>query len=210
MAKQLARIPIILEPVQDLQMLIDLVNKRIDEVNRAFLDVELTQAKLEGHDTNNPKFFNDLQLQNHRITGVGRSREPQDVVTRRELEELGILGNRGDGVHITGDLVVDGTITVLGGGDGADEVTTNDDVDDAIDEAIEDNVATSVDGDLWVRENAAGINGSTTGTVAMGVDGTGKVRPVELREGQIPVVDMELRTLIEILIEEVRALRNAN
>jgi hypothetical protein len=210
MAIQFGRVPIITEPAMDMQMLVQLVNFRIDEFNRALYEVELEIAKLEGLNDYEPTFHNHMNMQNLRIKNVARSREPQDVVTRRELEEIGLFGNLEDAIRLTVDLIVDGDLIVTGGSGGGSSVVTNDDLEETVDEAIENNVATSVDGDLFVREDAAGINGTTPGTVAMGVDGEGKVRPVELREGQLPVYDSELRELIKILIEEVRLLRDEN
>lgn len=210
MAIRLARIPIITEPVGDVQMLVQLVNRQIDSINHSLQDIELELAKLAGFDGRQPTFYNDINMQNLQVTNVRRSKDPQDVVTRRELEELGILGGLDEAMRLTVDVIIEGDLSVLGGGGGGSSVVTTDDLDDVVDGAIEDNVATSVDGDLFVREDAAGVNGTTQGTVAMGVDGQGKVRPVELREGQLPVYDSELRELIKVLIEEVRALRNAN
>jgi hypothetical protein len=213
MAQRFARIPIITENTTDTVNLIDIVNARIDEINRVFQEVEIEQSKAKGDDTNNPTFNNSLDLQSNQIKNVARSRDPGDVVTRRELEEVGILGNRADGISLKGDLTVDGTITLNGPSGGGAEVPTGDDVADAIDTAIEANMATSNDGNRWDREDAAGIDGSTSGTVAMAVDGQGKTRPIEIRNGNLPVQDLELRTLLSLLndnmltlIEEVRKL----
>lgn len=188
MAVQFGRIPIITEQVPDVETLVQLVNFRIDEFNRALHEVELEIAKIEGFDGNTPKFYNPINMQNLRITNVARSKDPQDVVTKRELAELGLLNLNFD------DL---GFATLA-------------DVSDSIGEALDTNVATSVDGEVYVREDAAGVNGSSTGTIAMAVDGQGKARPIEIREGQLPVYDGELRELLKILIEEVRLLRHAN
>lgn len=188
MAIVFGRVPVITEPIADLEMLRQLVNFRIDEFNRALHDVELEISKLEGYDNQTPTFHHDMSLQGlYRIKNVMRSKDPQDVVTRRELEELGLF----DLADTSG-------------------LATTEDLQNAISGAIDENVATSVDGTLFVREDAAGVNGSTSGTIAMGVDGQGKVRPIEIREGQLPVYDSELRELIKMLIEEVRLLRDAD
>jgi hypothetical protein len=86
MAIQFGRVPIITEPAMDMQMLVQLVNFRIDEFNRALYEVELEIAKLEGLNDYEPTFHNHMNMQNLRIKNVARSREPQDVVTRSELE----------------------------------------------------------------------------------------------------------------------------
>lgn len=209
MSQRYARIPIITEPLLDQVMVVEAINARISEINRVFEQLELEQSKLEGTDNNVPVFRNNINLNNNRVTGAARSKDPQDCVTRRELEEIGILGNRADGINITGDLTVDGSITVTGGSGGSSEIPTSDSIVDLIDDAIGAELATSNDGEVWAREDAAGVNGSQ-GTVSMGVDGSGKARPVELRNGELAVQDHEIHTLLHILIEEVRKLRDAN
>lgn len=185
MAIQFGRVPIITEPVMDMQMMVQLVNFRIDELNRALHEVELEISKIEGLDNNTPTFYHDVNLQGlYRIKNVMRSKDPQDVVTRRELEELGLFNL-----------------------DDSSSFATTEDLESAISGAIDTSVATSVDGQIFVREDAVGVNGTTAGTIAMGVDGQGKARPIEIREGQLPVYDSELRELIKMLIEEVRLLR---
>lgn len=208
MAQRLARIPIITEPIDDLNMAIESINFRIDEINRIFQEVELEQAKTSGNDSNIPKFNNNLNLQNNKITNVGRSSDPQDVVTRKELEEIGILGSRTGQIQISGDLAVDGTVTVLGGGTGSAEVTTNYGVESFISTALDENVATSKSGDIIVEEDAAGINGSTSGTLAMGREGNKKAEFLQLRNGELIIQDPAVRALLEILIEEIRGLKN--
>lgn len=206
MALRLARIPTITEPIDDTMMLVDAFNSRIDEFNRVLQELELEHAKSRGDDGNTPFFNSALSLKGYRINNVGRSKDPQDVVTRRELEEVGILGSRAGGITLTGDLTVDGTITVDGPTGGGSEVTTGSDVDSAIAVALEAEVAASRDGEVFDREDAAGVNGVTAGTVFMGVDGTGKIRPAETHDGQIYVRDPEVVTLLQLLLEEVQKL----
>jgi len=209
MALRLARIPIITENVNDILALVDSVNSRIDEINRVLQELEVEHSKAEGKDANMPKFFNNLNLQNHKLVNVARSKDPQDVVTRRELEELGLLGNRADGIKLSQSLTVDGSVTVTnsGGGGGA-ELATNSSVFTTVTNIIGETVATSVSGTVITTEDIAGTNGTTAGTLAMAREGNNKAEFLQLRNGELITSDPELRTLLCILIEEVRALRN--
>lgn len=211
MAQRLARIPIITEPVNDIGMVVESINYRIDEINRVLQELELDQAKQKGDDSNVPKLNNNLDLQNFKLLNVARSRNPQDVVTRRELEEIGILGSRSNSIELTGDLTVNGTVTVNGpqGAGGDFTVITQAQVEALISAALGTEVATTRDGSFWSREAASGVDGDS-GTVAMGVDGQGKARPLELRDGELPIQDMEVRTLLALILEQLEKLNNAN
>lgn len=203
-----ARIPIITEFPQDINEVVDLVNARIDELNRVFTELEVAQEQSKGERSFVPKFQNNLDINQFRLKNVARSRDPQDVVTRRELEEIGILGSRAGGILLSGDLTVDGTITMTGGSAGGSEIATSQSVENTVTATVSANVATARDGQLWVREDAAGVDGTTEGTTAMAVDGSGKQRPLEIRNGGLAVDTSELSTLLLLLIEEVRNLRN--
>lgn len=183
MGIQFGRVPIITEQVPDMMALVQAVNWRIDEFNRALHEVELEVSKIEGYDSNTPQFFNDVSLQGlYRIKNVMRSKDPQDVVTRRELQELGLF-----------DLP------------DVSSFATISDVENAISGAIDSNVATSSSGDIVDVEDAAGVNGSTDGTLSMAVD-EGKAQFLRMVQGELVVRDTEIRTLLELILEELRSL----
>lgn len=187
MGIQFGRVPIITEPVPDMMALVQAVNWRIDEFNRALHEVELEVSKIEGYDNNTPTFFNDVSLQGlYRIKNVVRSKDPQDVVTRRELQELGLFDRDGDSDFVTAS-----------------------ELEDAIAEALDVNVATSSSGDIVDVEDAAGVNGTTEGTLSMGID-NGKAQFLRLINGELIVQDPEIRTLLELILVELRNLRNEN
>ena len=210
MALKLVRIPTITGPVDNVEEVVDNINMVIDEINRALQEIELAQSKLEGTDNHTPTFQSAPNLNNFRVTNVARSRDPQDVVTRRELEEIGILGSRRNGLSLSGDITVDGNVFITGPTEGgSNAVPTITQVSTLITTNIEANVPSTSDGNLWVREDAAGIDGSTQGTVAMGVDGNGKARPIEIRNGELPIQDSEVRYLLACILEQLEKL-NAN
>lgn len=208
MALKLGRIPTITMPNINTDMLVDEVNARIDELNRTLYEIELEHAKQIGVDNNVPEYQNNLDLNDFRITNVGRSREAQDVVTRRELEEIGILGSRSGGLTLSGDVTIDGTLTLLGGGGGGAEVPTSGDVINIINNEIETNVATSNSGDVVDFENSSGGNGSTQGTLSMAVDRDGKAQFIRVTDRGLTVHDPDITTLLKLLLEEIKGLRN--
>lgn len=189
MGIQFGRVPTITEPVTNVEMLLQAINFRIDEFNRALHEVELEVSKLEGFDSNIPTFYNDVSLQGlYRIKNVVRSKDPNDVVTRKELQELKT------------DIIEETDLS---------DFVTIEDAEDIVSGAIGTNVATSVSGDVIVVEDAAGTNGTTAGTLSMAYDG-GKAQFLRMINGELVVQDPEIRTLLELILEELRNLRNEN
>lgn len=189
MGIQFGRVPTITEPINDVDMLMQAVNFRIDEFNRALHEVELEISKLEGFDSNTPTFYNNVSLQNlYRIQNVVRSKDPNDVVIRKELQEL--------------------KLEILEENEAADFITVED-AENLVSGAIDTNVATSVSGEIIVVEDASGEDGTTAGTLSMAYD-NGKAQFLRMIDGELVVQDPEIRTLLELILEELRNLRNEN
>lgn len=147
------------------------INLVIQQLNRVLNEVSQAHAELKGLDENNPQILRPLDMNRQRISNVQRSRRAHDVVTREELTELGILGNKGT-VKFTGPVEFASTATVSGSSGGTSEVAT-------IGQVVAGSTGGGTvarDGDNISIEQADGQNGTSDGTVIMGMDGERKAR----------------------------------
>lgn len=188
--------------------LVDLINDRLNEVNRVLAEIAVAEAKTRGTDGFTPTFITHVDVTNNRITNVAPSKLPNDVVTRQELMDLGLIGNPNGSISFNKPVEFKSGASSTGSS-GENSVVTLDQVSNLINIILGNEVATSVSGSRISTEDAAGANGSTQGTLAMGRSGDGKADFVQLRNGELVVSDPDVRTLLLMLIEEVRGLKNA-
>lgn len=199
-------------PIQDTTDLAELVrtlNDRINEVNNVFTELETAEAITRGSGGQRTIYNSDLDIGNNRLTNVSPSRRPQDAVTRKELDAVGLLPDT------TGELQIQAPVSfnervysnAPTSNDGQSFATIND-VIGLITLALEGNVAVSRDGDAVTIEDASGANGQTDGTLFMARDGaTGKARMLKVINDELVVQSPDVTTLLEILIHEVRKLK---
>lgn len=74
---------------------LELAELSLEELNNALSRVRRKIGELEGTDGLEVKPSNNIRLNGRRVRGAGPSRHPNDYVTRRELERLGVYTPRG-------------------------------------------------------------------------------------------------------------------
>jgi len=204
MARNLARIPPIWE--DDPRETLEIWNSIIDEINRVFGEVESEVNQQKGNG-GTPVFHAPPDLNMNRITDVGRSQLPDDVVTRQELIDLGLLGDPSGRIVFNGEVEFAGSVYVTGP---PGDIATGAYVEDSIDQALEENVATSNPGDPLGEEQDDGTNSNTTGTAVLGRDEDGKARFLELTASGLRVDTGNLEALLVILINEIREMKHGS
>jgi hypothetical protein len=204
MALRLSRIPTIFETPQDLSNAAQLVNERIEEINRVLAEVEKELTEMKGDDDNEPSFNADIDMNRKRVTNVERSKDPRDVVTRIELLEIGILGSPTGEIRLSRPTVFESGASVEGSGVGANSVATTDSVLDTITTTLGAEVASSVDGEQVSLERATGVNGITSGTLLMGVDGGGKARMLRVTDAGLRFYDPNSTALLTLILDTLQ------
>lgn len=208
MARNLARIPLIEEAIDDPVLLVDTINERLGEANRVLLEVEAELNQQKGNDGAVPIFNNEPDLRVHRITNGQRSKDPRDFVIRQELIDLGLLGDASGKIIFGGEVEFASQVTVSGPTGGSGGIVTGGDLAGAISLALGSTVATNNAGDVLENEQDDGTNGGTPGTVAMGRDGDGKARYLTMVGDRLQVDNGSVEELLILLIEEIRGLRD--
>ena len=207
MARALARIPFIERLPDNTQELVTWLNIRITEINRVLGEVESEINQQKGNDGATPIFNGAPNMRQHRITNGERSREPRDFVIRQELIDAGILGSPTGKVVFTSDVEFAGGTQVTGpsGGTG---IATGGFVEDAIEAALEGEVARNRDGERLTVEQTDGTDGATFGTAVLGRDQDGKARWLPLSDSGLKIDTSNLETLLTALIMEIQEWRD--
>lgn len=206
MARNLARIPTI-NSVVDVEMLRAELNQRLSEINNVMSEIEAETNQQKGNDGAEPVFNAAPNLRQNRIRNGERSKDPRDFVIRQELIDLGLLGDPSGKIVFSGEVEFAGQ-TVVSGPSGGSGIATGGNIADAVDDALEANVATSNDGDRLVEEQADGTNGTTPGTTVLGIGPDGKARYIPLTQAGLRVDMSTVETLLAILIDEIQGLRD--
>lgn len=202
------RIPPIERIPTDMTDAVATINARIDEINQVLAEIALADSSLRGTDSFQPTLFNNIDMQRNRVRNVERSKDPRDVVTRVELEEIGILGNP-EGVSFTGAVNFEITPTSSGAvGGGSNSLGTSGEITDTINDILEGELVVSVSGEI-VDERELSVNGTTRGTLAMGIDGQNRAAFVRLVNGAQKVVDPCTNALLTLILQELRRLNDA-
>lgn len=202
------RIPPIERIPENIEDVIESVNARIDEINQVLAEIAVADSSLRGQDNFEPAFFNRVNMRRNRITNAERSRDPRDVVTRIELEEIGILGDTA-GVSFTGPVNFEVTPTSSGAASGgSNSLSPTFEINANINAAVEAASAVARSGE-FVDERELGVNGTTQGTLLMGVDGQGRAAFGRLFNGAQMVSDPCANALLVLILQELRKLNNA-
>lgn len=203
MPPQYDRIPTLAE-VDEIRGLIEQLNIRFDEINRVFAEIGVAEVLTRGTEGMLPQISNILDMQRNRIVDVERSRQPRDVVTRIELEEMGLFTN--DGAISFSDTVnfAEGA-TVTGGATGSTSITTVTQVIEATITATEGLVPTNVSGDrVDIRDD--GVNGTIEGTLLMARNEHGRADFLRMEAGCLVSQDKNILTMLHLIYEELRRL----
>lgn len=198
-----------IEPTGDIAELVQSFNARIAELNDIFADLEKAEAITRGSGGQKTLYDSNIDASNFRVTNVATSVDPQDVVTRKELDALGLLPdttgemNIKVPVHFTQRVSTEAP-TINDG----NSFATISDVLYLIQQ--ETPVATSRDGQPVTVEDATGIDGITEGTLAMARDAqSGKARMLKVIDDNLQVESPAMAALLEMLIRETQELRLA-
>ncbi len=187
---------------QDVATVTRELNIRLRQLNRLVGEVEVLQNTVQGLNEATPKFSNDIDLQNHRVLNALRSKGPDQYVTRRELQELGIYNPNPARLLEVDNLNVKNKLTV-----GGVAVATLSTVLNLITQNIGLEVATINDGNNVDLEDSGGTAGTTSGTLLFGVGPGGKARPVRVNAGGALVQeDPRTAELLELLLEAIERL----
>ena len=189
---------------QDAGTIVRELNIRLRQLNRLVGEVETLQNTIQGINDASPKFSNDVDLQNHRMLNALRSKGPDQYVTRRELQELGIYNPNPARLLEVDNLNVKNKLTV-----GGATVVTTTTVLNLLTQIIGAEVATIRDGDDIDLEDSGGTSGLTSGTLLFGLGPGGKARPIHVNAGGA-IVQEDPRTveLLELLLEAIERLNS--
>lgn len=116
----------------------DSINESLSELNTILRTIETRQAQIAGERGFTPKFSNHVNMQGYRVTNAGRSRRPEDLVTRRELQDQGLYQpNPGRALVAKMPIVAQGGVFIprgAGGGGRSDAVPTAGELTTAVDQ----------------------------------------------------------------------------
>lgn len=208
MAPKYDRIPEISQVPEDLNELVIFLNTVIRQLNEVFAELNLSDSQFRGNDSFTPTFNNDVDLNRFRLRNISRSQDGGDAVTRRELEEIGILGSAAgilfkQPVTFTQNLFSEGPQ-----GGGGSELPNNDDVSDMITSMTAGIVPVAVSGEV-IDDQDVFANGTTEGTLSMARNGRGRADFLQIRNGQLQTGDVQACALLWLIYQELRSLRDA-
>lgn len=184
--------------------LLEALNAMIDEVNVVLNEVGVAESVSRGDDGFMPFHNSTLDMKDNRIINTLRSRQPTDVVTRIELEEIGLFTNDGQ-VSFNAEVNFSQGATVSGGGGGSTSITTVQQVLETTGSATEGLVATNTDGDrISIRDD--NVNGNAQGTLAMFRDSNGRAALGQVHEGAQITTDRAVLAMLELIYTELRRL----
>ena len=209
MPPRYGRIPKLSNSLEGSQLL-EALNSIIDEVNIVLNEIGVAESITRGNDGFEPEINTTLNMAGNRIVGVEKSRLPTDVVTRIELEELGLFTNDGR-ISFSSDVNFQAGVTATGGSTTASSssLTTVEQVLDAAGTATEGLVATSRPGDIVSRRDD-GVNGTTEGTLAMFVNGNGRADFAQVHEGAILTQDRPVAVMLFLILQELRRINGVS
>lgn len=191
----------------DLAELTDAINRLVQQINDVFTEMAVADSQYRGRDGYRPTFENRINAGGFRISNAVRSRNPDDVVIREELEEIGLLGNP-DGISISKPVNFTGgvTSTPSQGGGGSDLATITD-VIDQVTALIEESVALAVSGQR-VFGRDYGRTGTTQGQLGMAQGGDGRADFLQQRNGNLLVEQPNVCDLLTEILRELRRINN--
>ena len=193
----ISRLP---EGSQDLFSIIN--NLLIPNLNRVFEDIERIESRVTGQEGNTATIHSVLDMQGQRVTNAARSAGPDDYVTRRELQELGIYNpNPGRSLQVK-QLNVQTTLTL-----GGQVVPTVQQVYSLINQLIGLEVPAIRDGQNVDFADIDGTLGETRGILLFGVGPNNKARLIRVNSGgAIVSEDPKTAELIELLLQVLHKL----
>ena len=202
------RIPEIDQVPEDLNALVIFLNTVIRQLNEVFAELNLSDSQFRGNDDFIPTFNNDVDLNRFRLRNISRSQRGGDAVTRRELEEIGILGSA-FGVTFNTPVTFNQQLFSQGpqSGGGA-EIPNNDEVGDMIAEGTAGIIPMAVSGEA-VDDREVFTTGSTEGLLGMARDGRGTAEFLQIRNGHLQTADTQACALLWLIYQELRSLRDA-
>lgn len=186
----------------DLAAFIEQINERIDALNNVLAEIALAEARTRGEEGLVPGFGASITLNGNRITDVDRSRDPNDVVTRIELEERGIFTTTGD-ISFHGPVNFEAGVTTTGPvGGGTGSLITEGAVDDIVNSALEGAFPLAEAGE-FLQEASGGENGDD-GTPIMGRDGEGNAAFIGTINKQMLVHSPAIIVLLRLILQELK------
>lgn len=201
------RIPPIERVPADMTEAVDFINQRIDEINAVLSEIAVAESVTRGQDGFQPAFSNDIDMGRKRVTNAERSKRPRDVVTRVELEELGLFTSEGV-VVFGGEVVFAGGVSSTGGS-GGNTLVTEYSVEALVDAALEGALPVAVPGE-FLDQRTLGVNGTDQGTPMMGRDERSRADFVHVRNGQMVVNSPAINTLLLLILQELRRLNSVS
>lgn len=201
------RIPELDQAPNDLTDLVVQLNSIVRQVNEVFGELGVSDSQLRGNDGFTPTFNADVDLNRFRLRNISRSQDGGDAVTRRELEEIGILGNP-DGINFNGAVTFNSNIFAAGSqGGGGNELATNEDVETLVTSALEGLVPVAVEGQILDDATPFAL-GEDEGQPMMARNERGRARFAQMRGEDILMHDSKVCTLLVLILQELRSLRH--
>lgn len=206
MPPQYNRIPEITQVPEDLSQFMEAVNTAIRALNEVMQELNTADSQFRGRDGYTPTFEADVDMGDLRLKNIARSKDGGDAVTRRELEEIGILGNAAGVVFSSPVTFASGASSAPSSG-GGDELTTGEDVIDAVNAIVEGALPVTQAGES-VSIQGYGQTGNTQGTLSMGRNGFGRAEFISVREGAILVSSSAQEALLYIIAQHLERIDN--
>lgn len=208
MPPQYDRIPEISQVPEDINGLVLFLNTVIRQINEVFAELNLLDSRVQGNDNFTPTFNNDVDLNEFRLRNISRSQRGGDAVTRRELEEIGILGSAA-GIQFNRAVTFNSNLFAQGPqGGGSSEIPTNSEVNDMINSATTGLVPVAVEGQRL--DSATPFSaGQDEGQPMMGRNGRGRAEFFQMRNGRVQMQDIDACALLWLIYQELRSLRDA-
>lgn len=207
MPPQYNRIPEIVQVPEDTASFVEVVNTTIRQINEVFAELNLSDSEFRGNDGFIPTYNNNVNLQENRLRNIARSQESGDAVTRRELEEIGLLGNP-DGVVFNQSVTFGAGASSIPSAGGGSEIPSIGDVIQLIEDIVAGAIPVAFAGQT-VTVQEYGLLGTTEGTLILGRNGNGKAEFAEIRNGRVQVDATDIVPLLELIYNELEKLNYA-
>lgn len=204
MPPRYSRVPEITQAPRDLPELQARMNTAIRVVNEVLEEIALADSQLRGRDGFTPQFEADVDLGGQRLRNISRSQRGGDAVTRRELEEIGILGNPNGVVFnrsVTFAAGATSNVSALGGG----EIPTTDGILELVNTVVAGAIPVAVAGDS-VTTQSYGRLGTTQGSLILGRNGSGRAEFAEIRNGHVLIASDQIVGLLTLILEQLERL----
>ena len=199
------RIPEIGQVPEDLNGLVLFLNDLIRQLNEVLRELGVSDSEFRGNDGFTPSFNNDVDLNEFRLRNISRSQRAGDAVTRRELEEIGILGSA-FGVVFNRPVTFNSNLFAEGPqGGGGGELATNADVTTQIDNALEGLIPVAVEGQFLDAATPFAVGDD--GQPVMARNERGGARFIQMRGEDVLTHDNQVCALLVLILQELRSIR---